>query len=253
MSMDISRPEPEEKTGRRRGRIYSSSQRIAGGSISTAGQGRRAELKRAINRQGDQFAALNFYDGSEQVGQIVGGDMYDVDDPATRQLVRRYLGIFAGRGLISDELDGILLTDSDFTPFPGFNPEQLPPSLGWSTSVGHPGDSPWTYVVALNPLVQLSDARKKDDIADIIYGLREILSLRPVSFRLKGHERTNLGFLAQEVKDIIPEAVLGSDKTTYSMTYETIIPVLVKAIQEQHAQIAQLTEEVRALRENKVQ
>lgn len=248
--MDISKPDIEtKKEGRRGGRIFSGSQRIQGGSISTSGQGRRAELKTAINSDGEQFAALNFWDGAIQAAQVVAGNIYNT----AGEIVRRYVGIYAGDGLIEDPTDGVIVSESDFIPFPGFDIDTLPPNLGWAISLGDPTDSPWNYVVALNPLEMISDARKKDDIADTVYGLREILSLRPVSYRLKGHERVNLGFIAQEAKEVIPEAVRGSDDTTYSMSYETIIPVLVKALQEQQAQIAQLTADVQALRTDAVQ
>ena len=52
-----------------------------------------------------------------------------------------------------------------------------------------------------------------------------------------------IGFIAQEMESIVPEAV-DVPKTAadhYGMKYNELIPVLTKAIQEQQAQIEQLT------------
>jgi hypothetical protein len=51
-----------------------------------------------------------------------------------------------------------------------------------------------------------------------------------------------IGFIAQELRSIVPEAVSGVEGDlekgeTLAVTYTTLIPVLTKAIQEQHALI----------------
>jgi len=85
-----------------------------------------------------------------------------------------------------------------------------------------------------------------------------LLALNPVSYQWKSGEdtRSHIGFLAQELETVIPEAVYkptGNSETStdkYGVNYSTIIPVLVKAIQEQQQQIDELKTRVRAL-ENK--
>jgi hypothetical protein len=42
----------------------------------------------------------------------------------------------------------------------------------------------------------------------------------------------NIGFIAQEVKEVLPEVVTGSEETNYSMTYAPITALLVEAIKE---------------------
>nr|MBP6661273.1 hypothetical protein [Chitinophagales bacterium] len=51
----------------------------------------------------------------------------------------------------------------------------------------------------------------------------------------------DLGFIAQEIRDILPDIVLESKDSmnTLLMNYSGVIPVLVKAIQEQQTQIQQ--------------
>lgn len=55
--------------------------------------------------------------------------------------------------------------------------------------------------------------------------------------------KNTIGFLAQELYKVIPEAVYkprDESKDLWSVDYQKIIPVLVKAIQEQQKQIEEL-------------
>lgn len=101
----------------------------------------------------------------------------------------------------------------------------------------------WNTIYLVNAPVVSSDGRLKKDVKELPYGLKEVLALRPVSFKRiddKNPERNHVGFIAQEVKEIIPEAILGSLDTKLGMTYETIIPVLVNAIRELNEKIVKL-------------
>ena len=88
----------------------------------------------------------------------------------------------------------------------------------------------------------LSDINKKKDIVLSTLGLNEILQLKPSTFKFKDdeNEEEQIGFIAQEVKDVIPHAyyedVEGDDKFI-GLKYNAIVPVLVKAIQELKAEI----------------
>ena len=92
-----------------------------------------------------------------------------------------------------------------------------------------------------------SDCRMKTCICDINYGLCDIMKLHPVSFYWcnylqsnSGYER-QIGFVAQEVKPVLPETVGCSSEDIYSLDSIKIIPVLVKAIQELKACIDAIT------------
>jgi hypothetical protein len=99
-------------------------------------------------------------------------------------------------------------------------------------------------IYAQNTTVQsASDARFKENIVDATDGLNVVSALRPVRFDLKeGHgvsaKQNQLGFIAQEVKDIFPDAVdvwkeSDDPESPYlSLGSSALIPVLVKAIQE---------------------
>ena len=92
-----------------------------------------------------------------------------------------------------------------------------------------------------------SDARLKKDIRDTTYGLETLLKLRPVTFRWKeGSDDTQqLGLIAQEVERVIPEIVVHGKEPSdpLMMKYEALVPVLIKAVQEQQARIGKLEKE----------
>jgi len=109
----------------------------------------------------------------------------------------------------------------------------------------------WTAVHATNGVIQTSDANDKKQMLPLQYGLDKIKALRPVSFQWKDQKidnnATHLGFVAQEVQKVLPEVVVDSDwvegkegqgkiwekSERLGMKYSEIIPVLVKAFQEQ--------------------
>ena len=95
----------------------------------------------------------------------------------------------------------------------------------------------WSDVYAVSGTVNTSDRRAKENIEDITHGLEEVKSLRPVSYTWKDSpERgTKLGLIAQEVQPVVKEVVhVGDDEDqTLGLYYSDLIPVLIKAVQEQ--------------------
>ncbi|MEN8220084.1 MAG: tail fiber domain-containing protein [Pseudomonadota bacterium] len=85
----------------------------------------------------------------------------------------------------------------------------------------------------------LSDRRHKENISDLpIDALKVVKELRPVIFEWKepqdnGMEGSQIGFIAQEVEKVLPEAVLTQDneEQTKGLKYNALIPVLTKAVQ----------------------
>jgi hypothetical protein len=95
-----------------------------------------------------------------------------------------------------------------------------------------------------------SDQKLKKDIKPLGKGLKEILKLKPVSFKWKSSPESgaNFGFIAQDVEKVIKEVVSddGYDKTK-TVAYLEIIPVLTNAIQEQQSQIETLEQRIQKL------
>ena len=87
-----------------------------------------------------------------------------------------------------------------------------------------------------------SDRRLKQEIKSTKYGLDEVMKLEPVDYVLKSNGLEQIGFIAQDVKPLIPEVVTGKEGDlkkgeTLGITYTSLIPVLTKAIQEQQNSI----------------
>jgi hypothetical protein len=82
-------------------------------------------------------------------------------------------------------------------------------------------------------LVHASDRRLKSDIRGIPHGLAEILGLKPVSYQYTSQLGvTSLGFIAQDVREVLPELVVERDDGMLSVDYDGVTPVLVRAVQE---------------------
>ena len=94
-----------------------------------------------------------------------------------------------------------------------------------------------------------SDYRLKENIETLPNGLDRLKQLKPVKFKWKEHDYTSEGFIAHEVQEIYPDAVVGAkdDAVMQSMDYGKITPLLVKAIQEQQTIIDDLKARIETL------
>jgi hypothetical protein len=101
-----------------------------------------------------------------------------------------------------------------------------------------------------------SDMNLKNTIENSPFGLNEILLLKPVTFLYNDKNRKidsdvkEVGFIAQDVFDIIPNAVSSTGTGDLQLDYRAITASLVKAIQEQQALIKALEQRILTL-ENK--
>ncbi len=127
----------------------------------------------------------------------------------------------------------------------------------------------WDDVYATNGTINTSDARLKQNIQTTARGLSDIMKLRPVSFQWRqGADRdTKLGLVAQDVLKVIPEAVKTHDYQmpeteneedgvpvrveleTLGIAYSSLIPVLIKGMQEQQALIAKQATTIQQLQQ----
>ncbi len=100
--------------------------------------------------------------------------------------------------------------------------------------------------------VLTSDRRYKQNITQLTGSLNKITSLNGYSYNWKQDEfpeknfsdKKQLGLIAQEVIDIVPEAVHEGDDGYYSVDYQKMIPLLIEAIKEQQAEINDLKEAI---------
>jgi hypothetical protein len=82
----------------------------------------------------------------------------------------------------------------------------------------------------------VSDRRIKKDIEPAVGNLDAAMRLRPVTYGMVKEEAgspRHLGFIAQEVREVIPEYVVGDEtKTTLSVNYAQMSVVAIGAVQE---------------------
>jgi hypothetical protein len=92
-----------------------------------------------------------------------------------------------------------------------------------------------------------SDARRKENIEDLALGLDFVSELQPRSFDWKEDGKHAAGFIAQEVDAVVEKfdadylgAVSKADPECYTVAQAALIPVLVNAIKELKAEVAEL-------------
>jgi hypothetical protein len=82
-----------------------------------------------------------------------------------------------------------------------------------------------------------SSARYKDNIRDSVYGLSHVMQMRSTQFEYKDDGRSDVGLIAEELQPIIPELVgINKEGQADSVSYDRMVSVLVKAIQELKAE-----------------
>ena len=78
-----------------------------------------------------------------------------------------------------------------------------------------------------------SDIRLKKDVKNITNGLEIINKLRPVSFNWKKNNNESIGFIAQEIEEVLPEFVRDTrlnGETIKTIKQDKLIPYIVDSI-----------------------
>ncbi|MDE5958575.1 MAG: tail fiber domain-containing protein [Muribaculaceae bacterium] len=112
-----------------------------------------------------------------------------------------------------------------------------------------------------------SDARLKENIKPLSFGISPILKLNPVSFTWKKTinddtltastkgaklsknqpQQSQFGFLAQEVEEIFPSLVSEDDTGNKLVNYTAMIPLIIQAIKDLHTTISEQEETIQYL------
>ncbi|MEM9391925.1 MAG: tail fiber domain-containing protein, partial [Bacteroidota bacterium] len=169
---------------------------------------------------------------------------------------------------------GINLTDNVITARPnqggislGRLNAALLPNTPNNIDIGT-SSSAWDDIFADN-FINISDERAKDKIEPTTYGLSHIQKLNPVIYQWKNRpeELAHVGLIAQEVLEVIPEAVYDpykdiqydeqgkalpvDENARYGIRYHELIPVMIKAIQELNSQVEEQEKLIAELTERK--
>jgi len=126
---------------------------------------------------------------------------------------------------------GTNASDRGLTVSNYYNAEQM---YVKGTGGGYLNATAWTYN---------SDLRLKENISDVQNGIDTVLKMKPKHFDYIDGNKNNLGFIAQEIQEIIPQAVSVVNEDTGYLGLQTdfLVPYLTKAIQEQQTIIDTLT------------
>lgn len=98
-------------------------------------------------------------------------------------------------------------------------------------------------IYATGDIVAYSDRRKKTDIVTIDSALDKVMAMRGVFYTKidESDKGRQVGVIAQEVNEILPEAVTyAADVDEYGVKYGNIVGVLIEAIKEQQKEIDEL-------------
>ena len=96
-----------------------------------------------------------------------------------------------------------------------------------------------------------SDFRLKQNIEKLENPIEKIMQMRGVSYEfIENPNQKRMGFIAQEVEKVFPEAVFESENGYKGVRYDDLIPVLLEALKSQQKQIESLTLQVGSLNES---
>jgi hypothetical protein len=110
------------------------------------------------------------------------------------------------------------------------------------------GSSGVGNIIAAGTVTAASDRRLKKDIVLLDRTLERVLQLKPVSFRWKTDDanKTQIGFIAQDIEKVVPEVVLTSADGMKSVAYGNLVSLVIGAIQEITKSIQNILMKLRA-------
>jgi hypothetical protein len=130
-----------------------------------------------------------------------------------------------------------------FGQFAGYNRLRIP--VGGNLLVDDADGNGFAYVNSSVGWQSASDARLKENVQPIKYGMDTVMALNPVSFNWIADGVGDIGFIAQEVQPVVPEVVsvvptLNKLDAPLTLRKDALVAVLVKAMQEQQSVIDKL-------------
>lgn len=139
----------------------------------------------------------------------------------------------------------------------GVNSKDAPIQINWPVSnggythvmggkirVGYTTTGAYCDLLPSGPQTS-SDRRLKTDIVDM--DAETALTLHPVKFRFIDDDIQHTGFIAQEVQEVFPDAVINGENGFLSLNYQELIAPILALVQQQEKSIAELETEIKAL------
>ncbi len=231
---------------------YASWQTVSGG-----GGGSGSDDDWVFGYSGTTSSDPIYRSGNVGIGQnVVASHTLDVD-------IGTETGTDIGVGSIEYILDGSAETQFSHRIVP-INDNSI--TLGSSSKR-------WSTVYAANGFINTSDIRDKTNIKSLDYGISELMKLKPITYQWKNQRigefeipenliETKIGLSAQDLLEVLPEVVKthdwikkGEESEEYEyrknerlgVTYSDLIPVTIKAIQEQQTIIEEQNKKIEKL------
>ena len=88
-----------------------------------------------------------------------------------------------------------------------------------------------TGKLTANQIRNNSDIRLKKDVVEIENALDVLLRMVGKQYKLKSTNETHYGFIAQEMKQIIPD-IVGSENGMLNISYIELIPFIIESIKQ---------------------
>jgi hypothetical protein len=90
-------------------------------------------------------------------------------------------------------------------------------------------------------LTESSSIRYKEDIVDLEYGLKDVLAMRPVTYKKKSTGNIEVGLIAEEIHEIVPEIIKYNEENEVDgLNYSRLTSILVNAIKELNNKVVDL-------------
>lgn len=152
-----------------------------------------------------------------------------------------------GRTIFGTQFGGVSATTQIF----GRNSETFAMVVGDPTGIFRLSVNNNGAVATQCGIICASDERLKNDIANLESPLDKIMALRSVTFTWKDEtlakRGTQLGFVAQEVQQVLPELIGETPDGMLGVDYASLTSVLTGAVQEQQAEIESMQAQIAAL------
>ena len=151
-------------------------------------------------------------------------------------------GNFPGNKLIVDGNARITGIVSIGTASITFNPDSGSISSGDVQVVASGGGAKYTGILTAIDFDSTSDIKLKKNIKQIEDPIKKVMKIEGVSFNWKKDNRPSLGVVADQLQEVIPELVNGSDPKT--VNYNGLVGLLIECVKNQQKQIDELKEQL---------
>lgn len=236
------------------------------------------------DEDGQQWGAMTFKEGEDYINIQIGAKHWEDPIDGAGRPYMLFKGNSPDDDLIwidvaedgAEETGQIQLNSTDGAHF-SINAHGINGDANINGNLNVEGD-----ITHTGEITQTSDRKLKENIQQLQNGLSTILKLNPTTYNFRGNGEykglklstgLHYGLIAQEVEEVLPSLVKnnlhtyseisnspsGPDATfetesVKTMEYKTLnytelVPVLVKAVQEQQQEIDELREEVDQLKE----